>query len=182
MYHGAICSGRGIEECLDVLTLDENLCLILMGKVQSNKYKSELDNQIERYNLHDRVRFYESVSNEVLWKYVGAADIEMVMVQPIVRSYFFGLPNKLFEAIQAHIPIVATDLPEIRRIVEEYKVGELCEKYDVKDAYRAVKRILDNKTLKKEYIDNEKKAADELCWEVESDKLRKEYMKIWKYS
>ncbi|RKM57890.1 glycosyltransferase [Butyrivibrio sp. CB08] len=179
MYHGAICCGRGIEECLNVLSLDERLCLILLGKLQSSKYREELEKLIDEYGIYDRVKFYDPVSYEELWKYIGAVDVEMVLIQPIVQSYYFALPNKLFEAIQVHVPVVATDLPEIRRIVEEYKVGELCKKYDINDIYEALSNILNNENVKKEYIENEIKAATELCWEVESEKLKKEYKQLF---
>lgn len=182
MYHGAVVNGRGIEKCIEILAFDEQLCLVILGNALSENYKKQLQEYINKIGVRNRVMFHEAVPLSELWKYIGAVDISMAIVEPIARSYYLSLPNKLFEGIQAHTPIVGSELPEIKKIIENYGVGNTCDPNDVRDIYRAVKEIKDSKAKQKEYRRNAEEASKELCWEVESERLKTAYKGIWKSS
>lgn len=179
MYHGAVVMGRGIEKCIELLTYDQELCLVVIGDAALDSYRRRLECAVEKLNVKDRVLFYGAVPQYELWKYIGAADMSMVISEPIVKSYYLGLPNKLFESIQAHTPIVGSALPEIERIIHQYKIGEVCRYDDMADIYRAVKEIKENKEKREQYRENGKEASKELCWERESRRLAEAYKKIW---
>lgn len=179
IYHGAVVKGRGIEKCVEVLSYDKELSLVILGSVPVESYKSDLENLIEKMNVKDRVVFYDAVPACELWKYIGAADISMAIVEPVAKSYYLALPNKLFESIQAHTPVVGSDLPEMKRIISEYKVGEVCKADNITDIYRAVKNIKEDKKKQEQYKKNEEEASEELCWEREQTKLKEAYKNIW---
>lgn len=178
IYHGVIMEGRGIEKCIKLLTYDEELCLLVLGDAAVDSYRKSLEKYVEQMAVKDRVLFHEAVSQSELWKYVGAADIGMIIGDSIHKSYFLSLPNKLFESIQAHIPIIGSDFPEIKKIICQYKVGEVCRYDDMADIYRAVKKIKDNKEKQEQYRKNAEEASKVLCWEKEKDILKKAYQKI----
>ncbi|MBX2828774.1 MAG: cytochrome P450, partial [Flavobacteriaceae bacterium] len=46
----------------------------------------------------------------------GGADLALVSIEPVCLSYEFALPNKLFEAIQAGVPVLGSNLVEIQKI------------------------------------------------------------------
>lgn len=179
MYHGAVVPGRGIEKCLEVLKYDEELYLVILGDALSVAYKEKLKKVSVELGVDNRILFTSSVPAEELWKYIGAADNSMVLIEPVVRSYYYALPNKLFEGIQAGTPVIGSDLPEIRRIVKKYDIGEVCRYEETKDIYRAVESIKCSDERKKKIRKNEEKAAEILCWEVESKRLKAAYRKIW---
>lgn len=138
-----------------------------------------MENLIEKKEVKDRVIFHDAVPAHELWKYIGAADISMALIEPVSKSYYLALPNKLFESIQARTPVIGSDLPEIKKIIVKYKVGEVCRFDNMADIYRAVKDIKENKKKQEEYRKNEEEASKELCWERESRHLADAYKKIW---
>ena len=179
MYHGTICRGRGIELLIESLNIcPSDIVLIILGNAQNITYINKLKEKISIYNLNDRILFLSAVSIKKLPYYIAAVDLEMILIEPICRSYYYALPNKLFESIQALTPIIASDLPEIRQIVESYKIGAICKSYnaiDIRDCIVEFFSSLDNnKTLK----ENLNKAKQELCWEYEKETLTCAYKKL----
>jgi glycosyltransferase involved in cell wall biosynthesis len=85
------------------------------------------------------------------------------------------LPNKLFEAVQAGLPVLASDLPDMRTIVDGYQVGRLFQTGrpgEVRDGISALLADLDL------YKENADRAAAELTWEHESEVLRHAYARL----
>lgn len=179
IYHGAIVRGRGIEKCIELLAYDKEVCLFLLGDAPLDNYRKQLERLIEKLEVKDRVLFHGAVPLDELWKYIAAADISMVIIEPVAKSYYLALPNKLFESIQAHMPVVGSNLPEIERIIRQYEIGEICRGDDIRDIYRAVRNIKEDKKKKEQYRKNGEEASKELCWEKESWRLADAYKKIW---
>jgi len=90
-------------------------------------------------------------------------------------SYWLALDNKLFSYIQAEIPILASQQPEYRKIVEEYNVG-VCVNPDEPDAFvTGFDKIIANYNS---FLPHLKIAKEELCWEKEEKHLIDLYQKI----
>lgn len=107
-----------------------------------------------------------------LWKYVGAVDVGMVTIPNACQSYFYALPNKLFENVQGLTPVIGSDFPEIKKIVEAYKVGMVCNPDDLSQINECIEIMRNDKQKYEEYKRNLEKAKQELCWEREKDKLK----------
>ena len=88
-----------------------------------------------------RILFWPPVPIETLVNYVGAVDLELMPIEPIVQSHYYVLPNKLFESIQAETPLIASDLPEMQRIVAQYGVGLTCKPNDVDGLCRCIDQM-----------------------------------------
>lgn len=72
-----------------------------------------------------RVRFAAPVPPEDVTAYAAGADVGTVLLEPTGLSQRLALPNKLFESLAAGLPVVASDLPEVARVVGGYGVGRL---------------------------------------------------------
>ena len=94
----------------------------------------------------------------------------MSMEEDLGLSYRYALPNKLFDFIQAGVPILATNLPEIKKMIEEYKVGKVIDNHEPKHLAKKLQEILNEG--KNCYQENLANAANELCWENEEHKLK----------
>jgi glycosyltransferase involved in cell wall biosynthesis len=57
--------------------------------------------------------------------WLAGADVSACLIQPTTVNHRLSTPNKLFEAIMAGVPIVASDLPAIAEIVTSFGVGRL---------------------------------------------------------
>jgi glycosyltransferase involved in cell wall biosynthesis len=103
------------------------------------------------------------------------ATVALVYIEPISQSYVETLPNKLFEAVQARLPVVATDLPQIRTIVDHYEIGELVPAGDADSLGAAIERIL---SAPDSYRSRLEVAAHELSWEEEQKVLLEAYRAV----
>ncbi len=175
MFHGCLGRGNGIEGLLPLLARHAGLGLVLLGKQTDGELVDELVRSAEQLGVSERLLFLPAVDLEELWKYVGAADVEMMLIEPIVKSYYYALPNKLFEAIQAETPVIASDLPEMKRIVEQYRVGLCCAPGDVESSDACLEKLLTDKAFYQQCKNNLRAAKETLCWEKEKQVLLDAY-------
>ena len=73
------------------------------------------------------------------------------------------MPNKIFDYIHAEIPVLVSDLPEMKALVNKYNVGQVLKSRAPKLASQQIINILENKS---NYIDSVVKAKTKLCWEM----------------
>jgi glycosyltransferase involved in cell wall biosynthesis len=116
--------------------------------------------------------------NEVL-AYTGDADVGLVSVKPVCLSYLYCLPNKLFESIQAGIPVLVNDLPDCVTLVDEYGIGSQVED-DTPEGWFQALRLAESKSpaWKVQAIHGIRKAQAELNWESESRQLLSIYERL----
>jgi glycosyltransferase involved in cell wall biosynthesis len=85
--------------------------------------QGRLERMVRQRNLSARVHFHPKVAQDVLLSYTQSADLGIIPYRPVCLNTFFCTPNKLFEFIAAGLPIVASDLPELRRFVAGLDIG-----------------------------------------------------------
>ena len=168
LYQGVLNPGRGIKPMIKALHFIDGLDLIIIGY---GKVEEDLKNFVFKEKMEKRVHFLGRISREKLSNYTKIATLGMVLEEPLGLSFQFSLPNKLFDYIHAGLPIIAGNLPEISRIINNYNVGVIVEDYSPENIAKKMKEVLQNESLISEIKKNQKKAKDELCWEEESKKL-----------
>lgn len=176
LYQGAVGVGRGIEKLIDAMKfLDDSIVLVILGNGSKvNSYKELVKNN----NLQNRVYFHSAVSPDVLINYTSSADLGVSMIKNICLSYYYSLPNKMFEYIQSEIPVICSNYPDMKEIVEEYKVGRVADPCDSKDISKAINDILYDKDTYNKFKENCKLAKKQLNWEKESENLIQLYKDI----
>lgn len=180
MYHGMICSGRGIENLIRAAALCKDVMLVILGNAENESYLETLQKMPACIRAGRRILFYPAVPAEQLWKYIGAADISMMPILPVTKSYYYALPNKFFESIQALTPVIASDLPEMKNLIERYGIGFTCRPGSVRDICRCIRCMCSDRTVYASYKENVRRAKEELNWENEKERLKKAYYKIIK--
>lgn len=148
-----------------------------MGNYQKESYFKKIMKMADELGVKSRIKYQRAVPYNLMWKYVGACDIGLVLILGKARSYFLSLPNKLFEYIQAGIPVLASDFPEISQIVKQYNIGVLCRP-DNEEKIKEALNILRQKEVRDILKNNTFLAGEELCWENEKQKLKNAYKKI----
>ena len=86
-------------------------------------------------------------------------------------NYRYSLPNKIFDYLQAGIPVIASNLPEVANIITTHKVGVIIKEVSPELIANAVKDLFNNEDYYLELKNNSKVAALELCWNKEKLKL-----------
>jgi glycogen(starch) synthase len=91
------------------------------------------------------------------------------------ESHRLALPNKLFHAVHAGVPVIATDVTELAGVVHRYDIGELYEPGNPKSMEEAISRAISRHS---ELIANVKAARAELSWDRDAQVLRDIYSDI----
>jgi glycosyltransferase involved in cell wall biosynthesis len=174
MYHGGISRGRGIESVIRALPfLPDDIGLVIMGNENSPEVIKTFWALAEENGVGNRVFFHPAVPAVELKDYISAMDGELILIEgKYCVSYKYSLPNKFFESVQACVPIICTDLPEMGKIVRGCGIGLLVNEDDEKSVAEAAMKLRKDKTLYDRLKRNMEKAKMELCWEKESLKLK----------
>lgn len=158
---------RGAEEAIDAISQVENVVLIIAG---SGDMIPALKQRVAEKHLQDRVIFIPLMPYSRLMGLTRLCDAGLSLDKGTSLNYRYSLPNKLFDYIMAGIPVVASPLPEVRKIVEGYGTGVLIKSHAPEEIAEKINTVLyiKPKTKWKGALD---KAAGELNWDHEKHKL-----------
>lgn len=175
IYHGALTTGRGIENLIKAISHFDDVGLVVLGN-GSVDYTEQLKQYILKNQVSHKVILRSAVPIGQLWKYVGAADVSMATIEFSAKSYYFALPNKFFESIQSMTPVIASDGPEMKRIIEKYEIGLTCKPDNVEDICCCIEKMRSDKAFYDSCKNNLNKAKEELCWEREKEVLKRAFL------
>lgn len=173
LYQGAFIYNRGIEQLLAMANdmKEDGIQLVFMGYGKLEPVIREAANRLDWVHLHPAVS-YEDVP-----RYSADADVGLVSVKPTCLSYLYCLPNKLFEYIQAGLPIMVNDLPDCQSLLSEYGIG-IAVQPDTPEQWRQ-ELIQLKKNIREGNVDFSAglgRAQSELTWESESVVLKDVYL------
>jgi glycosyltransferase involved in cell wall biosynthesis len=137
---GQVVPGRGIEPLIDAMDLLPGVHLAVVG------YGSLFEPMRARAAAGasaDRIHFLPRVRPEDIPGVTAGADVAAMPIEPITLNHRLTAPTKLFDAMGAGVPVVATDLEGMGAIVRETGCGELCRPGDPGDLARAIRVILE---------------------------------------
>jgi glycosyltransferase involved in cell wall biosynthesis len=170
IYQGYITKGRGIEEIVRSMNgLSDNIKLVILGKGDS--YVDSIKDLIEKNYLQHRVFFQNMVPYDELIDWTSSADLGISLIQNVSLSDYYSLPNKMFEYIQAGIPVICSNFPDMKNLVEHYGVGEVSDPNKYEELRAAISLIFEEDDKYERYRQNSLKAKVKLCWENEEEKL-----------
>jgi glycogen synthase len=137
LHQGAPAPDRGCEVLLDAVARCDGVRLAFLGDPEPG-YGERLRAEIERRGLGVRVDLLASVPLGDLLANTVEADVGVTLLQDTCENHRLALPNKLFEYIAARIPVIASAMPEIERLVGSYGIGWCVEPDDPDQLARAI--------------------------------------------
>jgi len=173
LYQGSLNMGRGLELAIRAIRHARDAHLVIIGQGDMEK---KLKEQVQSLELQDRVTFIDRVPPDRLTAFTIQADLGISLEEDLGLNYRFALPNKVFDYIQARVPVLVSDLPEVRALVERYQVGMVCRTSDPGDLGALFTEILFDEEKRSVWKSNLEAAAQELCWEKEEARLIEIYM------
>ncbi len=168
LYQGALNMGRGIELLIEMMKNFPDHKLYIAGKGYMHETLMEL---AEKLNLSDRVIFTGNLRFDDLHKLTSKAKIGFSVEQGTSLNYKYALPNKVFDYIQAGTPVVCSNFPEMRAVIENYNVGAIFNDHDAESLSKLVENLLSDENLLRKYHENCIEAAKVLNWENEKEIL-----------
>lgn len=141
LYQGVVIPNRGLPEMVAAMAQLPECRLAIVGY---GSLLEQLRADVAASELAGAVEFFDPVPFQTLMRYTAAADIGVIPLIGSCRSYRTAAPNKLFEYMMASIPVVATDLPDMARVVRETKCGTLIAEPVTSDSIAsAVRELID---------------------------------------
>ncbi|MCX6430215.1 MAG: glycosyltransferase [Actinobacteria bacterium] len=93
------------------------------------------------------------------------------------ESHRLALPNKLFHAVQAGVPVIATNVSELAGVVREFDLGELYEAGNAESMQKAIERAIDRHS---DLVSNVNAAKGAMSWETDEKVLVQIYQDLIK--
>jgi glycosyltransferase involved in cell wall biosynthesis len=166
LYLGGLQQHRGLEQLIAAAALRDGVVLVLLGP-GTPSYRAELERAAAAAGVADRVRFAPPVDPADIARHAAGADVGVSVIQNRFLSYYYALPNKLFDYLHAGLPVVVSDFPEMRALVERHDVGAVCDPADPASIADAIDRVAGDAALRA----NARAAAPLYTWEREREKL-----------
>ena len=168
LYQGAVNMDRGLEEMIDAMAYVDNATLLIVG---DGDVLQQLKDRADALHLTGKIHFTGKIPFEALGPYTESATIGLCIEKDSNINYKLCLPNKLFDYIQAGIPVLAAPLVEIKKIIDFYDVGTYIGQRDPIQLGKFVNTLLKDKMQLERWRQNALKAARELNWQEEEQKL-----------
>jgi glycosyltransferase involved in cell wall biosynthesis len=168
LYQGAVNKGRGLATLIAAMKWITNAQVWIIG---AGDVREGLEKMTKQLNLDDRVKFLGRIPFEQLFTYTQQASIGVSIEENIGLNYYYALPNKLFDYIQAGIPVLGSKLPEIERIIKDYEIGTFIDRHDPEHLAHKINEMLQDEEQLKSWKQNAEKAASDLTWQHEKQVL-----------
>lgn len=176
-YIGGILPTRGFELILEAYLKVENpnVHLLLIG---NEKFPDWLSKRFDDKLIGRNIHFIPPVHPKEVIGLASQADIGIHAIRGESLSHQYCMPNKLFEYIQAGLALLMTDLPELKKIITNYKVGLTFNDGDINDLTEKLQTLVSNPSMICELKKNSKSVSSLLHWGYEEHKLLELYKEL----
>ncbi len=163
IQQGVVQIGRGFEPVFKAMKQLPQTYMIVLG---SGELIEEYKTLSLSMGLEDRVVWAGRLPQNELLQYTAGGDIGLAVIENISKSYYYALPNKMFEYIMTGVPVIASSFPQMKQIIDEYRVGYCVEPENIESIVEAIKQL--EKELRGSKVQmqkNLKLASEQLHWE-----------------
>lgn len=166
---------RGGEEAVQAMQYLENTILLFVGDGDVVSHLKELTSELK---LEDKVFFFGKKPYLEMMNFTHHADLGLTLDKDTNINYRFSLPNKVFDYLHANTPILASDLIEVKRVVEGYDIGKITKSHEPLKLAETIQEIQSNPNQIARWKSNCYKASQIENWESEVQKLAQFYPKV----
>jgi glycosyltransferase involved in cell wall biosynthesis len=170
LLQGGISSARNLEILIQAMLLIKNSSIVLVV-LGDGLLTNNLKKIVKKYNLEKRVYFHKAVPQKYLLRFTASADAGVIPYQATCLNNFYCTPNKLFEFISVGLPIISTDLPELRKIIKEEKIGLVGDTSTAEEFAKLIDDFFSNENRFDDWKENIEIVRKKYCWENEEKKL-----------
>ncbi len=175
LHQGKMQKDRGCLLLARAMQHVEGATLVFLG---DGPLKQAIQAEITTLGISDRVRFRDTVSPADLHAYTCSADIGVTLLEDTCLNHRYALPNKLFEYLMAGVPVLASDLPEMGRLVEKYDVGRIVYPSDPVEVAKVLQEMVDAPADRKRWSDTTSAVLETFNWENASQVFRRNYKNL----
>jgi glycosyltransferase involved in cell wall biosynthesis len=169
LYQGLLMAKRGIFMLVDAILDISGVALVFMGM---GKDKGALISYIKEKGVGDRVFVKDAVAPEQLLRYTASADIGLQLLDNSGINHYSTISNKLFEYIMAGLAVIASDFPEIRKIVAGDDLGLVVNSENVEEVTEAIRTLVSDKNKLASCKKHARNVRHQYTWEQEQQQIQ----------
>ena len=179
LFQGGFSPNRNLDKLVKAMryVADQHVVLVMLG---FGSYRDTLEKVAQRNNyLGSRVYFLDAVPQSELVQHSASADVGIIPYPHVDLNSYFCTPNKLFEFIQAGLPILANDSPELRRFVVDNGFGMVRSMKTAKEIGKAIDTVFSASGASLgQWRQALKTQRSDLTWSKESHQYLRVYSKL----
>ena len=173
MQGAGINMDRGAEELIKAMLYVNKVNLLIVG---NGDVIPKLKSEVNSGELKGKVIFIEKQNHKRLMSYTYHAELGLSLDKDTNMNYRFSLPNKIFDYINVGVPILVSDLVELRNIVDNYGVGRVLKEHTPDQIALQINQMIEQ-DCKSKLKENLVLASKELNWEKQESIIKGIYSK-----
>ncbi|RMD96162.1 MAG: glycosyltransferase [Deltaproteobacteria bacterium] len=170
LYAGGLQEGRGLFPIVEALPALPHCDLLLLGR-SIDRMRERLEERSASLGVRGRVHFLPPVPAAGLLAHLGDADLGLSLIEATSLSHRYCLPNKVFEYLVAGIPVLVSDLPEMRDFVTTCRVGWVAPSLEATVLSATIEGIFANREAFRETVTRIARLHPSFTWQGEGAKL-----------
>ncbi len=178
VFTGALALARGIEPVLAAFSdLPAPFHLALMGPRKAQR-ETQFREQVAALGLEGRVHLVDPVPGERVGAVIASANAAVVPQGTEARSQDLTLPNKLFDAVLAGLPIAAAGTTSVGAFVRRHELGTLFAIDDQASIARAIRGVVERTPAGIADAERLARLQEEVSWERQGEVLLDLYRRL----
>ena len=157
---------RGVREAVEAIERLPDVHLLLVG---AGEEWEEAQRRSSARSANNRIICLPKQPYDRLRQITRLADLGLSLDKPVHDNYTFSLPNKLFDYIHAGIPVVASPVPEVAKVVNGFALGEVVPEVTPDHIATAIDKVFANGRAP--YAKGLESAAAQFNWQHESQTI-----------
>lgn len=135
--------------------------------IGDGRIKADLQQRVMDANLEERIKFLPKVPLQDLLAYTKNAYLGFQILNNVCFNHYSASSNKLFEYVMSGVPVIGSNFPEIRKIVQGEQVGIVVDSHDPVSVAAGVNTLLADAELHEKMRQNCFLAREKYNWDKE---------------
>jgi glycosyltransferase involved in cell wall biosynthesis len=170
-YAGHLYAWKGVDVLLDVIAAVPEVEGLIAGGHEAEPDLARLKSRAASLGIQERVKFTGMVLPSQVGALLRSADVLVLPNPPSAISTRFTSPLKLFEYMAASRPIVASDLPAIREVLDDNVTALLVPAGDAPGIAAAVRRLIADRGLGDRLARAAAHAVPDYSWDRRAERI-----------
>jgi glycosyltransferase involved in cell wall biosynthesis len=167
---GAQRSNRGLDKVLEAMRDLPGYHFANLGP-RDELFDGWLMKRAEQNRVAERIHLLPPVPARDVPATIASADMAVIPIQDVSLSYRHAMPNKLFEAAYAGLPICVSDLPDMRSFVEEFGIGRAMNQTDPTNIAAVLRDVMENRARYMPTPEVYARMVRDYGWQTQADRL-----------
>ncbi len=172
VYAGQLYPWKGVDVLVEAVADIAEARLVILGGLEQEGDLHRIRALVASLGLNERVELPGTVPQAQVAEELRQASVVAVPFLKGAMTESHTSPIKLFEALAAGRPIVATDLPSTREVLEDGRDALLVSPGDAAALKAALRRLIEDRGLAERLARRAFEAAPRYSWDARAARIR----------